>query len=58
VDVIVNSTNRKLQLNQGFVSRALLQRGGNILQQECDQSAPSGIQHGEVVVTSGGNLRC
>ncbi|KAI0211929.1 hypothetical protein LSAT2_003192 [Lamellibrachia satsuma] len=58
VDVIVNSTNCQLQLERGYVSKALLDRGGQTLQRECQQNAPNGIKCGEVVVTSGGQLNC
>ncbi|KAI0233840.1 Protein mono-ADP-ribosyltransferase PARP9 [Lamellibrachia satsuma] len=58
VDVIVNSTNCQLQLERGYVSKALLDRGGQTLQKECQQNAPNGIKSGEVVVTSGGQLKC
>ena len=58
VDVIVNSTNCQLELERGYVSKALLDRGGETLQRECHQNAPNGIKCGEVVVTSGGQLMC
>ena len=56
--MIVNSTNCQLQLERGYVSKALLDRGGQTLQRECQQNAPNGIKCGEVVVTSGGQLKC
>ena len=40
------------------MSKALLDRGGQTLQRECQQNAPNGIKSGEVVVTSGGQLKC
>ena len=40
------------------MSKALLDRGGQTLQKECQQNAPNGIKSGEVVVTSGGQLKC
>ena len=58
VDGIVNSTNRQLQLERGYVSKALLDIGGQTLQNECQQKAPQGVRSGEVVVTSGGKLNC
>ena len=58
VDGIVNSTNRQLQLERGYVSKALLDIGGQTLQNECQQKAPHGVKSGEVVVTSGGKLNC
>ena len=58
VDVIVNSSSRDLQLTRGAVSQSLLKNGGNIIQEECQQNAPNGLQFGDVVMTSGGNLNC
>jgi len=58
VDVIVNSVSRQLQLANGAVSQSLLQNGGNIIQTECQQNAPDGLQFGDVVMTSGGSLNC
>ena len=58
VDGIVNSTNCQLQLERGYVSKALLDIGGQTLQNECQQKAPHGVKSGEVVVTSGGKLNC
>ena len=56
--MIVNSTNAQLRLDKGFVSKALLDKGGRVLQDECQKYAPNGIRSGEVVVTSGGRLQC
>ena len=58
VDVIVNSINAELRLDGGEVSNALLDIAGETLQEECDSIAPDGIEVGEVVVTSGGQLEC
>ncbi|XP_013401660.1 poly [ADP-ribose] polymerase 14 isoform X2 [Lingula anatina] len=57
-DIIVNTTSRDLKLANGAVSRSLLSAGGNVLQVECDQQAPNGLQFGDIVETSGGNLKC
>ena len=54
----MNSTSRDLQLNQGSVSKSLLQAGGHGIYTECQQNAPNGIKFGDTVVTSGGNLNC
>ena len=58
VDGIVNLTNHQLLLERGYVSKALLDIGGQTLQDECQQKAPHGVEFGEVVVTSGGKLNC
>lgn len=54
----MNTTSKDLKLGNGAVSASLLKAGGPILQQECDQNYPQGIQHGDIAVTSGGNLYC
>ena len=58
VDVIVNSTTTSLELDNGALSSSILKEGGDTLQEECDEKAPDGIELGEVVVTSGGQLPC
>ena len=40
------------------MSKALMDIGGQTLQNECQQKAPQGVEFGEVVVTSGGKLNC
>ncbi|CAG2207725.1 unnamed protein product [Mytilus edulis] len=57
-DVIVNTTSKGLQLNQGAVSNSLLKFGGQKLQDECSKKYPKGVDYGEVAVTTGGNLNC
>ena len=52
----VNTTNTKLSLAQGAVSKALLKAGGPDLQAECDKKAP--ISSGDVAVTGGGKMEC
>ncbi|KAL3863575.1 hypothetical protein ACJMK2_005326 [Sinanodonta woodiana] len=58
VDVIVNSTSAKLDLNTGAISKTILLYGGATIQKECLQLCPNGIIPGQVVVTNGGNLSC
>ncbi|KAK3589891.1 hypothetical protein CHS0354_015917 [Potamilus streckersoni] len=58
VDVIVNSTNKKLELNTGLISKTILKHGGDNIQRECLQQYPNGVNPGQVVVTSGGQLSC
>jgi O-acetyl-ADP-ribose deacetylase (regulator of RNase III) len=58
VDVIVNSTNRNLDMNVGAISRTLLKAGGDIIEQECKKKYVDGIKPGEVAVTTGGALSC
>lgn len=54
VDAVVNAANTELRMGSG-VAGALLVRGGQVIQDECDRLAP--IPLGEAAVTTGGNLR-
>ncbi|XP_078371828.1 protein mono-ADP-ribosyltransferase PARP14-like isoform X2 [Oculina patagonica] len=56
VDVIVNSTSPDLDLTKNASSKALSAAAGPMLQQEC--KAIGNVNTGDIVVTSGGNLRC
>ena len=47
-----------LSLDTGAVSSSLLNVAGKVLQDECNQNAPDGVEFGETVTTSGGNLKC
>ncbi|XP_029634043.1 protein mono-ADP-ribosyltransferase PARP14-like [Octopus sinensis] len=58
VDVIVNSTNKQLQLNDGSISKFILKTAGPQIQYECNQSYPQGISTSEIAVTKGYNLNC
>ena len=58
VDAVVNPCCCDLNLNQGGVAGALLKVGGNTIQSECNSKAPNGIKFGEVLLTSGGQLKC
>ncbi|XP_052247021.1 protein mono-ADP-ribosyltransferase PARP14-like isoform X2 [Dreissena polymorpha] len=55
-DVIVNSTNRDLDMSKGTMSKQLLKEAGQGIQIECQQKYPKGIRHGEIAVTSPGRL--
>ncbi|XP_073701331.1 protein mono-ADP-ribosyltransferase PARP14 [Garra rufa] len=54
-DVIVNSTNKSLDLNTG-VSGAILKAAGKSVVDECKKQAP--VKAGAAVMTSGGALQC
>ncbi|XP_046838993.1 protein mono-ADP-ribosyltransferase PARP15-like [Xenia sp. Carnegie-2017] len=56
VDVIVNSTNEKMDLNANPVGKALLKVAGNDILEECKKIGE--IKVGGVVVTGGGKLNC
>lgn len=58
VDAIVNSTSQTLTLGAGNASRAMLQKAGSSIQDECNRKYPKGIQFGEIAETGGGNLYC
>uniref|UniRef100_H2Z3G6 Poly [ADP-ribose] polymerase n=1 Tax=Ciona savignyi TaxID=51511 RepID=H2Z3G6_CIOSA len=56
-DAIVNSTNSRFDLTQGMVSRAILQKGGPTILQDCNnRSGPVNTQ--EMRITNAGNLQC
>ncbi|KAL7391183.1 hypothetical protein ABVT39_005598 [Epinephelus coioides] len=58
-DVIVNTISEDMNLNQGAVSKALLQAAGPSLQSAVRSEAGSSpLPYGDVVVTNGFNLKC
>jgi len=57
-DVIVNSVKSDLDFSSGALSKSLMKVGGRSIQDECQSKQPKGIQHGQVIVTKGGNLTC
>ncbi|CAI9716753.1 protein mono-ADP-ribosyltransferase PARP14-like [Octopus vulgaris] len=58
VDVIINSTNKSLQLNIGAISKSILNAAGPQIQVECNQKYPQGISTSELAITKGYNLKC
>ena len=56
VDVIVNTTSSDLNLTSNASARALSDAAGPMLQQEC--KAIGNVNTGDIVVTSGANLKC
>ncbi|CAI9714780.1 Hypothetical predicted protein [Octopus vulgaris] len=58
VDVIVNSTNERLQLNKGSISNSILNAAGSQIQDECNQRYPQGISTSTIAITKGYNLKC
>ncbi|GAB1599116.1 hypothetical protein Ahia01_000188800, partial [Argonauta hians] len=57
-DVIVNSTNGQLQLDNGSISKSILKAAGPQLQAECSNKYPKGISESTVAITKGYNLKC
>lgn len=58
-DVIVNTISEDMNLNQGAVSKAILQAAGPSLQPAVRSEAGSSpLPYGDVVVTDGFNLKC
>ena len=45
-------------MNKGGVSSAISKIGGKAIQDQYETIAPNGIKFGDVVVTSGGKLKC
>ncbi|CAI9714736.1 protein mono-ADP-ribosyltransferase PARP14-like [Octopus vulgaris] len=58
VDVIVNSSNKQLQLNDGSISKSILNAAGPQMQDECNQKYPQGISTFKIAITKGYNLNC
>ncbi|WAR21479.1 PAR15-like protein [Mya arenaria] len=56
-DVLVNSTNKYLDMRVGRVSRQLLAAAGQDVQDECAKNYTEGISYGQVAVTTAGQLR-
>ncbi|XP_067657553.1 protein mono-ADP-ribosyltransferase PARP9-like isoform X2 [Haliotis asinina] len=57
-DAIVNSTNTKLKLSEGKLSKSILKAGGPSIQKECSTQYPAGLETGVVGKTGGGSLAC
>ncbi|KAL4230092.1 hypothetical protein ACF0H5_010477 [Mactra antiquata] len=57
-DVIVNSTNAALFLNQGSISRSIATKAGKEILDECSKKYPNGICFGDIAVTKGYKLQC
>ncbi|XP_076085830.1 uncharacterized protein LOC143056603 isoform X2 [Mytilus galloprovincialis] len=55
-DIIVNSTNRELQLQKGAVSMLILEKVGKCLSEDCHDKYPNGIDYGSLAITSGGKF--
>ena len=55
--MLFNSTSKNLDLNTGAVSRSIMQAAGDIIQREISDAKPNGLQVGEYVTSSGGNLK-
>ncbi|VDI83029.1 Hypothetical predicted protein [Mytilus galloprovincialis] len=58
VDIIVNSVGASLKLQNGYVSKQLVGKGGPSIQQECDKDHKKGIDIGDLAVTNAGKLKC
>lgn len=58
VDVIVNSSNRDLDLNFGEISKALLKKAGKELQEECNRQKGKAGPDFIYVLSNGYGLPC
>ncbi|XP_021355423.1 uncharacterized protein LOC110451630 [Mizuhopecten yessoensis] len=56
VDILVNTTNTKLDLDCGFVSKTMLLKAGQSIQKECNDHYKDGINIGDITWTSAGNF--
>ena len=54
----MNTVGGDLDLSQGMVSAAILQRAGPGIQAEVRKDRPRGLQVGELVASTGGNMKC
>ncbi|KAM7415528.1 hypothetical protein PAMA_017845 [Pampus argenteus] len=58
-DVIINTISENMNLNQGAISKAILEAAGPSLQSAVQSEARAAtLQYGEVVITDGFNLAC
>ncbi|KAJ8316892.1 hypothetical protein KUTeg_004796 [Tegillarca granosa] len=58
VDVIVNTTGRELDLNNGAVSKSICNSAGFGMQKEIKKNYPHGIKYGDTAVTGSYCLEC
>ena len=58
MDVLFNSVSADLNLSNGAVSKSILQGAGHSIQLEVLSRSPNGLQPGQFVTSSGGNLNC
>lgn len=56
--MIVNSTNKDLNLKIGKLSRTIVNEGGEEILDELTKTYPRGISPGQIAVTTGGKLKC
>lgn len=56
--MIVNVTDPKLDLEQGVVSRALLNKGGQSIQDDLTAKFRNGIKEGDIAESVSGDLNC
>uniref|UniRef100_UPI003AADF9E6 protein mono-ADP-ribosyltransferase PARP14-like n=1 Tax=Centroberyx gerrardi TaxID=166262 RepID=UPI003AADF9E6 len=57
-DVIVNTISENLNLNQGAISKAILEAAGPGLQSAVRSEARAATQYGDVIITNSFNLKC
>ena len=56
MDILLNTTSRSLHLSSGAVSGTIFKAAGSSIQDEVNFKCPNGLQDGEHVTSSGGNL--
>ncbi|XP_060577021.1 protein mono-ADP-ribosyltransferase PARP14-like isoform X2 [Ruditapes philippinarum] len=57
-DVIVCTASKNLDLSRGRASKALLEKAGSMMKDDCEQQYPDGIEYDEIAVVNAGNLPC
>ena len=55
---IMNPTNTSVNLSVGYVSKAILQQGGDRIQREANSKRDESFTFGKIIVTGGYKLNC
>ncbi len=53
----MNTTSANVDLDNGDLSSAILEKTGPSIQNEIKTNAPKGLNEGQIVTTSGGNVK-
>ena len=56
--MVCNTTAKDLNLNSGAVSKSIVEVAGQAIQKEVSEQCQFGLQVGEHVTTSAGNIKC
>ena len=56
--MIVCTASKNLELSRGRASRALLEKAGIEMKDDCENRYPDGIEYDEIAIVKAGNLPC